>query len=80
MSGGYDLLLCPKTLCEQLLYRANSMLFGLQSIMKVLLVVFLVGAASAFVERAEWEAFKAKHAKSYANPIEEFYRMKASSY
>ena len=49
-----------------------------QSSMKVLLVAFLVGAASAFVERAEWEAFKQKHAKSYVNPIEEFYRMKVS--
>ncbi|XP_043238717.1 procathepsin L-like [Amphibalanus amphitrite] len=45
-------------------------------IMKVLLVVLLAGAASAFVERPEWEAFKLKHGKSYANPIEEFYRMK----
>ncbi|KAF0291936.1 Cathepsin L [Amphibalanus amphitrite] len=44
--------------------------------MKFLLVALLVGAASAFVDRAEWEAFKQKHAKSYANPIEEFYRMK----
>ena len=47
--------------------------------MKVLLIVLLVGAASAFVERAEWEAFKQKHAKSYVNPIEEFFRMKVSS-
>ena len=46
--------------------------------MKVLLVVLLAGAASAFVERPEWEAFKLKHSKSYANPIEEFYRMKVS--
>ena len=44
--------------------------------MKVLLVVLLVSVTSAFVERSEWEAFKQKHAKSYANPIEEFYRMK----
>jgi len=44
--------------------------------MKFLLIVALVGAASAFVERTEWEAFKATHVKSYANPIEEFYRMK----
>ncbi|KAF0291935.1 Cathepsin L [Amphibalanus amphitrite] len=44
--------------------------------MKILLVALLVGAASAFVDRAEWEAFKQKHAKSYVNPIEEFYRMK----
>merc|ERR1719250_528860 len=44
--------------------------------MKLLLLIALVGAASAFVERAEWEAYKTAHAKSYANPIEEFYRMK----
>ncbi|KAF0291938.1 Digestive cysteine proteinase 1 [Amphibalanus amphitrite] len=44
--------------------------------MKIVLVALLVGAASAFVDRTEWEAFKQKHDKSYVNPIEEFYRMK----
>ena len=42
----------------------------------MLLVVFLLGVVSAFVEGTEWETFKQKHAKSYANPIEEVYRMK----
>ena len=46
------------------------------NVIKFLLIAFLVGAASAFVERAEWEAFQQEHAKSYANPIEEFYRVK----
>ncbi|XP_037092149.1 procathepsin L-like [Pollicipes pollicipes] len=44
--------------------------------MKLLLIVALVGAASAFVERAEWEAFKSTHSKTYSNIIEEFHRMK----
>ncbi|XP_037068346.1 procathepsin L-like [Pollicipes pollicipes] len=44
--------------------------------MKLLLIVALVGAASAFVERAEWEAFKSTHGKTYSNIIEEFHRMK----
>ena len=44
--------------------------------MRAAVLVLLVGAASSFVEQSEWSAFKLKHAKSYANPIEEFYRMK----
>jgi len=44
--------------------------------MKIFLALLLLGAASAFVERDEWTSFKGKHGKSYANPIEEFYRMK----
>ena len=46
------------------------------STMRAAVLVLLVGAASSFVEQSEWSAFKLKHAKSYANPIEEFYRMK----
>ncbi|KAF0290772.1 Cathepsin L [Amphibalanus amphitrite] len=44
--------------------------------MRAAVLVLLVGAASSFVEQSEWNNFKLKHAKSYANPIEEFYRMK----
>ena len=44
--------------------------------MRAAVLVLLVGAASSFVEQSEWNDFKVKHAKSYANPIEEFYRMK----
>jgi len=44
--------------------------------MRTLLLALLVGAATSFVERSEWESYKQEHAKSYANPIEEFYRMK----
>ncbi|KAF0290773.1 Digestive cysteine proteinase 2 [Amphibalanus amphitrite] len=44
--------------------------------MRAAILVLLVGAASSFVEQSEWNNFKLKHAKSYANPIEEFYRMK----
>ena len=44
--------------------------------MRAAVLVLLIGAASSFVEQSEWAAFKLNHAKSYANPIEEFYRMK----
>ncbi|XP_037089377.1 procathepsin L-like [Pollicipes pollicipes] len=44
--------------------------------MKLLLAVVLVGATSALVERTEWEAYKEKYNKVYANPIEELHRMK----
>jgi len=44
--------------------------------MRALVLVLLVGAATSFVEKNEWAAFKDKHGKSYVNPIEEFYRMK----
>ena len=47
--------------------------------MRAAVLLLLVGAASSFVEKSEWNAFKVKHAKSYANPIEEFYRMKVIS-
>jgi len=44
--------------------------------MRAAILVLLVGAASSFVERNEWQAFKDTHGKTYANVIEEFYRMK----
>ena len=43
--------------------------------MKLLLLVALLGAATAFVERNEWNNFKATHGKSYRNVIEELHRM-----
>ena len=43
--------------------------------MKLLLFTALLGAATAFVDRAEWNDFKATHGKSYRNGIEELYRM-----
>merc|ERR1712212_909140 len=49
---------------------------SLHATMRALVLVLLVGAATSFVEKNEWAAFKDKHGKSYANPIEEFYRMK----
>jgi len=44
-----------------------------------LCLLLLVGAATAFVERGEWQAFKDKHGKSYANIMEEVHRMKVYS-
>ncbi|XP_037072121.1 procathepsin L-like [Pollicipes pollicipes] len=44
--------------------------------MRAAVLVLLVGAASSFVEKSEWNAFKQEHGKAYANPIEEFFRMK----
>ncbi|XP_037067854.1 procathepsin L-like [Pollicipes pollicipes] len=45
--------------------------------MQLLLVVALAVSASALVERAEWEDFKATYGKSYADRDEEARRMKA---
>merc|ERR1719430_1214875 len=49
---------------------------SLHATMRALVLVLLVAAATSFVEKNEWAAFKDKHGKSYVNPIEEFYRMK----
>ena len=47
--------------------------------MRAAVLVLLIGAAFSAVEKSEWSKFKLKHAKSYANPIEEFYRMKVGT-
>ena len=43
--------------------------------MRLLLLAALLGAAAAFVDRGEWNDFKAKHGKAYRNVMEEMYRM-----